>query len=192
MQVGNGNLKEIKKGGLFVVDLGGYKVGLFHEKDANTYGELSGGNFEVRNESEYASTATSNVVLLLDKNDKVVDLDDMPVESTFELLSERFVAFLKGESFCAFIVNQGDIFWGDEECVTTDSQGLLTNVKIISDDFDLVATLDTDSTINVGDLEEKDMLLLYLDSTPQVRDDGERLSIHLFMGCARILKTNLD
>lgn len=175
-----------------MIDLENYRIGLFHETNATTYNELGDSNFKVKNEREYASTSTNNVVLLLNKNNEVVDIDDIPVESTFELLDERFVAFLQGEKVCAFVVNKDDIFLGDEDFIKTNSQGLLTYVKILSDDFDLEATLDIDNTININDLEDKDMLLLYLEASPKIIRNETKSNVYLFMGCAKLLKTNLD
>lgn len=177
-----------------MVSIGNYKVGLFLE-NKESYNELGDGNYKVKNENEYARTGTSNVVLLLDEHDKIVDIDDIPTSDVFEnVVGEEFVAFLQGKDVCAFVVNidSNVIYLDDNEYVKINEQGILTYIKIVSDDFDLEVTIDIDNSINIKNINEGDMLLLYLDNAPQINKDNNKTNVYLFMGCVKILETNLD
>lgn len=178
-----------------MVSIGDYKVGFFLE-NKEYYKEI-GEKFEIKNESEYARTCTSNVILLLDKENKIIDIDDIPTEDAKTIVNEDFIAYLQGENVCAFVVkvNSNALFLDDEDFIKVDSQGIVTFLKIMSDDFNLEISIDTNNSINIKELinaDDGDMLLLYLDNNPQITKDNNETNIYLFRGCAKIIKTHLD
>lgn len=177
-----------------MVSIGDYKVGFFLE-NKEYYKEI-GEKYEIKNENDYASTCTSNVILLLDKDNKIVDIDDIPTDEAMEIANENFIAYLKGDNVCAFVVNinSNTLFLDDEDFTNIDSQGVVTFLQIMSDDFNLKISTDTNNSINIKDLknaDDGDMLLLYLDSNPKVEKNNNETNVSLLKGCAKIIKTHL-
>lgn len=175
-----------------MIQIGSYNVGLFYEKNPTIYCEMGNSNFEVKNSNEYARTATSNVVLLLDKGNNIVDIDDIPTEEAFAASDGQFIAFLKSGNVYAFLINKDCIYLDDDEYIKINSVGDIEYLKIESDDFELEATIDMDYTVKINDLEENDMLLLHLEIIPKITKNEQKTNVYLFRGCLDILKTNLS
>ena len=167
-----------------MIQVGKDKVGCFYLKDKSTYCEM-GGTYTVDIVDKYAKTCTNNVLLMIDENDRIIDIDDLPSKESNEISGENIISFVLGEKSCCFVVGE-EHFDSDFIKMNTNSQGEVLSFSIIGEDFNLAASMDTSCTFYEWELEEGSFLIVYLDENPIVNKQNKCVS--LFLACAKIVK----
>ena len=162
-----------------MVEVGDKKIGFFYQKNSKTYNEIGKSNFEVVNNEEYARHCSENVVLLLSKENEILDIDDIPTEESIETTGTEFVSFVKSENVYAFVVGS-EMY--DEMKVDSDAKGLIKSFSIYTEDFELSATVS--NGCNLSELAGDTVLLVYTDEVPFV--DNEKKTVVLTQANAEI------
>jgi hypothetical protein len=154
------------------------KIGLFFYKtDTNTYSEIGVGKTEVNIEDDYAKTCTGNVLLLLDKNNDILDIDDIPTEESEEICGDGFIGFVRADGIHAFAVGYNMLL--ADNCFTLNEDGnTIKSLDIYSKDFRLKVP-NVYQSVSFHDINENSILLIYTDLPVESNSINETVGIKM-------------
>lgn len=183
-----------------MVHIGGLPFGFFYTKDKNTLVEidrkeegessplLATFSGVVNLPSEYAKTASGNVVVLLDKEWNVLDVDDIPCDDVFTACGETFISFLRGEDTIVFVVSPSLLEMFAE--ITAGHEGELSSIEVDSDSFRL-NVLTIGNMVNAKDVEGSGKYLVLAAKSGAVSEDKVRRKITVSSASAGLFDVSL-
>lgn len=162
-----------------MVEIGNNKVGIFCAKENGTFKEY-GSDFLLENKPgndfwEYACTFTENVILMLDKDNIILDMDDVPTNEAVETYGNRFIGFVKNkdENVFAFVAS-GDVL--ESANIECDKDGAIRYFSVICNDFELIADV-VFSNVSKQEFNENDVVVVLSDTGVEMGKETKKVHI---------------